>query len=234
MKDINDILTLQEVADYLKIAPKTVQRMIGRDEIPCMKIAGQWRFKKQVIDSWLNSKMNFSEERSLANMMDVPGSIMQLSRMIDPVNMIMELKTETIEQTLIRLTQPLIEQDLATSTAALVTRLLAREQMVTTAIGSSTAFPHVRNVRSNPPSWPPVIMGVSHNGIQFGCLDGSKTHVFYLLLASSETTHLRLLSRLARFSQKEGIIDKILSAVTKDEISRLFMEDDYETMAQPV
>jgi mannitol/fructose-specific phosphotransferase system IIA component (Ntr-type) len=111
---------------------------------------------------------------------------------------------------------------------------MARESMVTTAVGFSTAFPHVRDVRSNNPTWPPVIMGISRNGVDFGCLDGSLTHVFYLLLASYETTHLRLLSRLSRFSRKEGTLKKILSAPVKEDISRLLLEDDYESMAQPV
>jgi PTS system nitrogen regulatory IIA component len=232
--DINDILTLQEVAEYLKIAPKTVQRMIGRNEIPCMKIAGQWRFRKHVIDAWLNNKMTFSEELTFADMMEVPGTIMQLSRLIQPDFMLMNMKASSVEQALIELAAPLAEHNFVETTAGLVTRLLARERMVTTAVGFSTAFPHVRNVRSNHPQWPPVIMGISREGVDFGCLDGSLTHVFYLLLASDETAHLRLLSRLSRFSRKEGTLKKILSAPAKEDISRLFMEDDYESMAQPV
>jgi len=122
MVDINDILTLQEVADYLKIAPKTVQRMIGRNEIPCMKIAGQWRFRKHVIDAWLNSKMTFSEEHSFADMMEVPGTIMQLSRLIQTDFILMDMKAASVEQTLTELTAPLAEHNFVDTTAALVTR----------------------------------------------------------------------------------------------------------------
>lgn len=231
--DNTDILTLQEVADYLKIVPKTVTRMIGRNEIPCMKIAGQWRFKRSVIDIWLNSKMNFSDEHHFAQLMDVPGTVLQLSRLIGNPYVLMDMKSKTIEETLWELTAPLQEQGLLSDRKGLVRQLLAREEMVTTAFGPGTAFPHLRDVKQVPSGFPPIIMGISQNGISFGNLEGEPTHIFFLLLALNETTHLRILSRLARFSQKEGMKNALLAATTSDEVSRLLLEDDYESMAQP-
>ena len=38
-----NLMTLSEIANYLKVAEKTVLRMIQKDEIPCVKIASQWR-----------------------------------------------------------------------------------------------------------------------------------------------------------------------------------------------
>ncbi len=231
--DINDILTLQELADYLKIAPKTVSRMIQRGEIPCIKLAGQWRFRKSVIDAWLNSKMTFSEEHQFASLMDVDSNAIQISRLITPEMIIMDLKTKSIEDTLIALTQPLIAHNYLENTAPLVSKLLAREHMVTTAIGKGVAFPHIRNVRDNRPNLPPIILGISHNGVDFGCLDGSLTHVFFVLLANSETAHLRLLARLAQFARKDRTLEQFLQAQTLQDINRILMEEDYESMAKP-
>ncbi|MBI9093418.1 MAG: PTS sugar transporter subunit IIA [Sphaerochaeta sp.] len=231
--DNTDILTLQDVADYLKIVPKTVTRMIARNEIPCMKVAGQWRFKRSVIDLWLNSKMNFSEEQTFARLMDVPGTVLQLSRIILPPYMCMDLQAGGIEEVLWELTEPLQKQHLIADRQELVRQLLAREEMVTTAFGQGTAFPHLRDVKQVPSGFPPIIMGISRKGLTFGNLQGEKTHIFFLLLAPNETMHLRILSRLARFSQKEGIKEKILAAITSDEVGRLLLEDDYESMAQP-
>ncbi len=231
--DNSDILTLQDVADYLKIVPKTVTRMIARNEIPCMKVAGQWRFKRSVIDMWLNSKMNFSEEHTFAQLMDVPGTVLQLSRIILPPFMCMDLQATGVKETLWELTAPLQEQGLVADRQKLVQQLLVREEMVTTAFGQGTAFPHLRDVKQVPSGFPPIIMGISKKGLTFGNLHGELTYIFYLLLAPNETMHLRILSRLARFSQKEGMKEKILAANTSDEVSRLLLEDDYESMAQP-
>lgn len=153
--DNTDILTLQEVADYLKIVPKTVQRMIARNEIPCMKVAGQWRFKRSVIDMWLHSKMNFSEEHQFALLMDVPGTVLQISRLLLEPFMLLDLKSSTVEDTLWELTAPLQEQGLLKDRKALVRQLLEREEMVTTAFGQGTAFPHPRDVKTIPPGLPP-------------------------------------------------------------------------------
>ena len=231
--DINDILTLQELADYLKIAPKTVSRMIQRGEIPCMKIAGQWRFRKTVIDDWLNSKMTFSEEHNLASLMEVDSQVIQLSRLVPQEFMIMDLHAGDADEVLLELTSPLDRLGLSELKPSLISRLKAREQMVTTAVGFGTAFPHIRNVRDNNPELPPIIMGISRKGLDYGCLDGSKTHLFFLLLAHTEVSHLKLLARLAAFARKQGTLERVLRAQRPNDISQILMEDDYESMAQP-
>jgi PTS system nitrogen regulatory IIA component len=231
--DNTDIFTMQEVADYLKIVPNTLTRMIQRNEIPCMKVAGQWRFRRSVIDKWLNSKINYSEDHQFAQLMEVPGAVLQISRLVQRPFLVFSMQAIGVEDTLWELTAPLQDEGLLTDRKDLVQQLLIREEMVTTAFSQGTAFPHIRNVKQVPSGFPPIIMGISKKGIHFGNLDGEPTHIFFLLLASNETTHLRILSRLARFSQKEGIKDKILAATTFDEVSRLLLEDDYESMAQP-
>jgi excisionase family DNA binding protein len=50
-----EILTVQEVAALLKVADKTVYTMAQRQEIPAFKIRGQWRFKRDDINSWITT-----------------------------------------------------------------------------------------------------------------------------------------------------------------------------------
>ncbi|MDH5491715.1 MAG: helix-turn-helix domain-containing protein, partial [Myxococcales bacterium] len=42
----DEILTVAEVAELLKVAEKTVYTMAQRTEIPCFKVRGQWRFRR--------------------------------------------------------------------------------------------------------------------------------------------------------------------------------------------
>ncbi len=49
------ILTVKQVAEYLQIDEHTVYRLAKKGEIPAVKIAGQWRFKKDLIDKWLEA-----------------------------------------------------------------------------------------------------------------------------------------------------------------------------------
>ena len=47
------IMTLEEVAKYLRVHKSTIYRMAREGTIPSTKIANQWRFKKARIDEWL-------------------------------------------------------------------------------------------------------------------------------------------------------------------------------------
>lgn len=47
------IMTLEEVAKYLRVHKSTVYRMAREGTIPATKVANQWRFKKERIDRWL-------------------------------------------------------------------------------------------------------------------------------------------------------------------------------------
>ncbi|MFC1624219.1 helix-turn-helix domain-containing protein, partial [Candidatus Omnitrophota bacterium] len=52
------IMTLQELAKYLGVHPITIYRLIKETDIPAFKLGGQWRFKKDVLDLWLMSRMD--------------------------------------------------------------------------------------------------------------------------------------------------------------------------------
>ena len=52
------IMTPKEAAKYLGFHLVTVYRLLKKREIPATKIGGQWRFKKDVLDAWLTSRMN--------------------------------------------------------------------------------------------------------------------------------------------------------------------------------
>jgi len=52
----DEVLTIKEVAAFLKLAEKTVYAMAQADEIPAFKIRGQWRIKQTELDQWINAQ----------------------------------------------------------------------------------------------------------------------------------------------------------------------------------
>ena len=48
----NDIMTLEEVADYLRLKPQTIYTWAQEKRIPAAKLGKEWRFKKSIIDEW--------------------------------------------------------------------------------------------------------------------------------------------------------------------------------------
>jgi len=47
------IMTLPELAKYIRVHKSTVYRMLKDNRIPAIKVGNQWRFKKDRIDRWL-------------------------------------------------------------------------------------------------------------------------------------------------------------------------------------
>ena len=56
------ILTLPEVAVLLKVAEKTVYTMARGGQIPAFKVRGQWRFRHDDIDQWIDEQKAFVKE----------------------------------------------------------------------------------------------------------------------------------------------------------------------------
>jgi excisionase family DNA binding protein len=52
----DEILTVVEVAQLLKVAEKTVYTMAQKGELPAFKVRGQWRFKRDDIDAWIEGQ----------------------------------------------------------------------------------------------------------------------------------------------------------------------------------
>lgn len=52
----DEILTAEELADYLKLDPQTIYRKFRKGELPGVKIGRAVRFKREVIDAWLRVK----------------------------------------------------------------------------------------------------------------------------------------------------------------------------------
>lgn len=48
-----EILTLKEVAEYLKVTERTIYRLAGAKKIPAFKVGGTWRFSRADIDEWI-------------------------------------------------------------------------------------------------------------------------------------------------------------------------------------
>ena len=54
--DAKKIMTVDEVANYLRVHPSTVYRMLKKKEIPAVRVGRDWRFTVEDIDRWRNNQ----------------------------------------------------------------------------------------------------------------------------------------------------------------------------------
>ncbi len=53
--DEKTILTIDELAEYLRVKKRTVYDWVKKGKIPAIKTVGQWRFRKDKIEEWLET-----------------------------------------------------------------------------------------------------------------------------------------------------------------------------------
>jgi excisionase family DNA binding protein len=53
---MEELITLKELSKYLKISRPTLYKMVENGKIPALKIANQWRFKKDDITNWVEKQ----------------------------------------------------------------------------------------------------------------------------------------------------------------------------------
>jgi excisionase family DNA binding protein len=58
------VLTLEEVAGYLKVHPSTVYRLLRKQGIPAFKVGSDWRFNQESIDRWLKDLETGEKDQS--------------------------------------------------------------------------------------------------------------------------------------------------------------------------
>ena len=60
----DEILTIPEVAELLKIAEKTVYSLVQKRGLPGFKVGGQWRFSRPAINEWIDARSRSKEPPS--------------------------------------------------------------------------------------------------------------------------------------------------------------------------
>jgi excisionase family DNA binding protein len=68
----HEILTLEEVAHYLRLKPQTIYKWAQERRIPAVKLGKEWRFRKTVLDRWLDEQM-LGEDSGFSHLREPEG-----------------------------------------------------------------------------------------------------------------------------------------------------------------
>lgn len=230
----DEIMTLAETAQYLKVAEKTIHRMINKGEIPCAKVASQWRFSRSLLDDWLLSKMQVLPQNDLGRLMQEEGDVVPLSRLLRPEQIIMPLKGTTCPEILQELMAIPLQKGVIHEPKNYLEKLLSREEMVSTALGNGIAIPHIRRVEENPAGPPLIIMGCHREGVDYRSLDGKPTQFFFLVITNSEVLHVRLLAKISQLFRSGHLQESLCRAESPQDImEQLIGEEQRLRLSRP-
>jgi PTS system nitrogen regulatory IIA component len=212
MIENENIMTLEEMAHYLKIARKVLLKMAQRGDIPATKVASQWRFMRTVVDDWLIGRMKSLPQPELERLVRTDKLMIPLRSLMRPELVRLDIKGNSKEKVLRELCQPLVAAGLLEDPVPLLEKLLEREEMVSTAIFPGIAIPHPRKPDECDVSEPRIVLGLSAAGVDFDSLDGQPTYALFLICANQVPVHLKVLAELTLLFRQSGLVDDLRRA----------------------
>ena len=215
-----DLLTVQQLADYLQLSKRTIYRLVDRDQIPAVRVGGQWRFPKSAVDYWLDMRIGSLGPVDLDAMdAESSGPPIAITDCLSPANALIEISSGTIGDVVrdivaaVQFPEP-VERDLVAQ------RLLEREELCSTANPGGVAVLHTARWMTRVLSAHDLVAVVrSAAPLDFGALDGSRTDLFMLVLARNERHHLVLLTKMTRLCQEARFLDAVRAAGSPEDVT---------------
>lgn len=63
MAETREVMDIREASDYLGVSRETLYKYVMGERIPAFKLGNRWKFKKTVLDRWMEKQSTQREER---------------------------------------------------------------------------------------------------------------------------------------------------------------------------
>jgi PTS system nitrogen regulatory IIA component len=205
----DEILTIEEVAKYLRVSERSVYDWAQKGEIPSGKIGTVWRFKKTEIENWVNEKLS-------SNKFNPQLNPVQVKTILSP-DRVLFLNYATKRDALLALAENIATAPQIKNAHEFAVEILKREELMSTAIGRGIAIPHIRLLSVTDLV---ISVGISRVDIvDFNPLDDEPVRLI-LMIAAASNQHALYLQTLsffsARFKHRE-LCDSLLNAKNVNE-----------------
>lgn len=149
----------------------------------------------------------------------------KLSDYINAERVLLDLKSTTKLEVLTEISQFAYEKGLVSDPDSVFEGLLAREELISTAIGDGVAIPHARCKAAEGLF---IIFARSRAGVDFDSLDGEPVYLFVTLIGPEDRDQdqLKVLSRTARLLKQPDFKTKFLRAETEEAALALVREGE--------
>ncbi len=210
-----DILTIEEVAKYLRVSERTVYDWAQKGEIPAGKIGTVWRFKKTEVENWVNARL--SSDLNEQNQLSV-----QVKNILSPERVVFINHTSK-RDALVELADVLATAPQVKNAPELTEEILKREDLMSTAIGRGIAIPHVRLS-----SVTDLVMavGICKKPVEdFQSIDDNPVQLLFMIAAAynQHSYYLKTISHFSGMLKSAELRQKMLNAETEREVYELLL-----------
>lgn len=211
----DDILTIEEVAKYLRVSDRTVYDWAQKGEIPAGKIGTVWRFKKSEVENWVNARLSSGFENK-------NESQIQVRNILSPDRLVFINHTSK-HDALVQLSEVLATAPQIKNAAELTAEILKREELMSTGIGRGIAIPHVRLS-----SVTDLVMavGVCKKPIEdFQAIDDQPVSLLFMIAAAynQHSYYLKTISYFSSIFKQNDLVSEMTNAKDEAELFEILL-----------
>lgn len=211
-----EILTIEEVAAYLRVSERTVYEWANKGQIPCGKLGTSWRFKRDDVARWVDERLSARRLTAEATRSVLLGDIVTVDRVLMLAAGSKRDALETLIETLGKAPQ-------VKDTSSLRAEIFYREELMSTGIGSGVAVPHVRL-----DSVTDLVMavGVSPEPIaDYESLDDEPVRLVFMVAArvDQHAQYLKTLSAISALVKDATMREALLGATDGESAYRILV-----------
>ncbi len=216
-----DVMTVEEVAIYLRVSDRTVYNWAKNGEIPSGKLGSTWRFSRKAVEHWVHDRLGHRKHRSASLKMSL-----DLRSVWQPEHSFIFTRAMSKTMVLDHLIECLAERDEISNKTELYESIYHREKLMSTGIGIGVAVPHARlaSVKNI------VLTGaVARQPItDYPSLDGEPVSLIFMIAAghNQHNEHIKLLSAISTVCKDPLWRERLLAAKNADSFYSLMTEPE--------
>jgi excisionase family DNA binding protein len=218
IESIDKLMTVRQVARYLNVNERTVLKLVADGALPGVKIGNQWRFRKAMLDTWLDDQMLGVIPKSPEVSLPAPVArrLLSLSSCFQPSHVILDVQADSKNEVIEELAGLAACLGLIRDKTWFVGALIERENVMPSATGNGVAFLHTLQRHPEQILRPFMVLGRSHQGVDFDALDGAPTHLFFVLGLKFHQLHLPWLAKLPQMCARPETLRVLMAAPNAD------------------
>lgn len=206
-------LTIADTAKKLKVSERVVQEMINTDTFETKLVGKKVKIDEDSLNEWLEN-LNESEEQILA----LKRVVCHFEEYMRPENIFLDFSAENKFDAIRILSEKAKELKLVRDARWLYEVVVAREELISTAIGHGVALLHPRHLHPSKIKTPSILFGRSREPVDFDAPDNKPVNIFFMLLLHNDKQHLFSLSYISKLIMHPEILEEFKAAKDKEEI----------------
>jgi nitrogen PTS system EIIA component len=208
-----NLITVAEAAKYLKVTENVVNEMLNAEIFSLVKSGKTAKIDKTKIDEWLQN-LTEREEEQLA----MKRTICRFNDYFSVDYSLLDFKADNKYEAIAEMSKFAKEIKMVKDHRWLYEVIVAREELISTAIGHSVALLHPRHMHPTRIKKPCILFGRNLEGVDFDAPDNKPVTLFFMLLMHNDKQHLFSLSYLSRFCNVQDNLDRLTNAASNEEV----------------